>query len=35
MSRAQTINASVAGEVFPTSRVVLDEKAQWGKKLMN
>ena len=35
MSRAQTINASVAGEVFPTSRVVLDGRAQWGKKLMN
>ena len=35
MSRAQTINASVAGEVLPTSRVVLDERGQWGKKLMN
>ena len=35
MSRTQTINASVAGEVLPTSRVVLDERGQWRKKLMN
>ena len=32
MSRAQMTNASVAGEVFPTSRTVLDERAPVGKE---
>ena len=33
VSRAQMMNASVAGEVFPTSRAVLDESVPMGKEV--